>query len=182
MTERKFIATIGLLMLAGFKGVIPALINGKSLTPAGEFWYKALGNIPDEILTAVVEDVCLNEEFFPAIATINRYAQKYLSAGETDGQEAWGMYLAERSRICGYNDPTAFENNPVMREVIRQMGGFSALGQSLEKDTHILRAQMRDIYNSVKARMKTQERVRALEATSPVKEIEFMRSWEIAND
>lgn len=153
MNEKAFTAILALLVNACFKTATPEFVKNGELTPTGKIWFNSLGSLPPDILKAAVEDVINNEEFFPAIATIHKYADKYLNVDELDGSEVWGKVMREMSKVGGmYGEPQCVDD-PALLYAIKAIG-WRAICTSDESDQPILRAQLRDAYKAAKARLK----------------------------
>lgn len=172
MDEKIFITLIGMLAQAGFKGEkVPLIRRGESgaieLTATGSLWYTCMCSSDPGILKAAIALVVANEEFFPALATVNKYyKQLTVDVREVDGSEAWAKVEKELCRV-GWNAPD-FPNEPdrdILLQAVQACGGWRSIGMVDDKDAGVLRAQFRDAYNSIKKRNKRTEQYAQLGIT-----------------
>lgn len=172
MDEKTFIALIGTLAQAGFKGEKISLIrrgdNGSiELSATGSLWYTCMrGSDPEKLKAAIVLAIA-TEEFFPALATITKYYKQLTEdVGEVDGSEAWAKVEKELCRV-GWGAPE-FPDEPdkdTLLLAVQACGGWRSIGMVDDKDAGVLRAQFRDAYNSIKKRNKRTEQYAQLGIT-----------------
>lgn len=184
VTKKDFAALMGLLAGASFKGNAPLFITTvvvdnkerKELTSTGKVWYQMLAEYPAQLLEQGVVSVIRNEEFFPSIATLVKHIQNILPP-QPDGTEAWGK-IEQEIRTSGRYQQPAFENQPdkaLLIEVVKAMG-WQSLCNAEEKQIAALRAQARDIYNSIKNRQTQEKRFRALHTHIGAQALEYLEA------
>ncbi len=159
MTKNEFMAGMGLLSGAGLKGAIPRFIENGGLAPAGRIWHKLLAEVPAPVFMAVIEQVLLEETFFPTVSALYERARKLILPPELSGEEVWGLVLAEMSRVGGSYGTPEFPGNHALLEAVRAIG-WRDICFTAEPD--ITRAQLREAYNRIRARHKLEDAREAL--------------------
>ena len=141
-------------MLAAFPQQA-AKLNDAQLSDMAEVWAEDLADLPPDLLKVA----CRNyrersgSDWLPSISQIRSSAVSLMRQASPADQD-WNEAYAELQRLIlsrGYINKPEF-NNPALAETVRTLGGWQAVCWN-EDPEGVFRAQFRDVYQVVIARM-----------------------------
>lgn len=115
-------------------------------------------DIPVDVLQAACDKLVLTSKFLPTVAEIVTAAQSLVEESNGQRMKTWDEAWAEIKQVCQsafiYEAPTW--STEEIKAAVNSFG-YKELCTVAEKDMQIVRAQMRQIYESVCARAKDKQ-------------------------
>ena len=116
---------------------------------------KYLQPFPIDLLEKAVDKIILTSKFLPTVADIVEEVKSLDNSTKPisdDWDEAWRIINREMYRCAATDRKPNFEGNEAI-EVILPPYAFHELCMTLEKDMPIVKAQLREMYKTAKARL-----------------------------
>lgn len=116
---------------------------------------KYLQPFPIDLLEKAVDKLILTSKFLPTVADIVEEVKSLDNSTKPisdDWDEAWRIINREMYRCAATDRKPNFEGNEAI-EVILSPYAFHELCMTLEKDMPIVKAQLREMYKTAKARL-----------------------------
>ncbi len=124
----------------------------------GAAYTRFLIDIPIDVLQAACDKLVLTSKFLPTVSEIIAAAQSLVEESNGQRMKTWDEAWAEIQQVCKdvfiYGKPTW---STVEIEAAVNSFGYKELCTAPQKDMQIVRAQMRQIYESVCARAKDKQ-------------------------
>lgn len=118
-----------------------------------EVWQEDLADLPDDLLIVACRNHRERSQWLPSIAEIRASAVSLMRQASPADQD-WNEAYAELQRLIssqGYTSKPEFAN-PALAETVRTLGGWREVCGN-EDPEGVFRAQFRDVYQVVIARM-----------------------------
>lgn len=130
-----------------------ARLEPQSVTAMLEVWQSDLADLPADLLAMACRNHRERSQWLPSIAEIRSSAvslMRQASPADQDWNDAYAELQRQILRI-GYTGTPEW-NNPALAQTVKTMGGWWSVCQN-EDPEGVFRAQFRDTYNIVIARM-----------------------------
>lgn len=123
-----------------------------------ELWYKALEDIPYNVLEVTLGKWVSLNRFSPSIADLREQATELMLGRIPEWQEGWQIVTTAIGRFGIYDIQKALDfMDDMTREAVAQIGGFRALCLSTNKTAD--RANFRIAYEAIANRKKDQRQI-----------------------
>ncbi len=130
-----------------------ARLDKTQLSDMRDVWQKRLSDLPAELLEMACANHIERSQWLPSIAEIRASAvslMRQASPADQDWNDAYAELQRQILRI-GYTGTPEW-TNPALAQTVKTMGGWWSVCQNEDPDG-VFRAQFRDTYNVVIARM-----------------------------
>ena len=131
-----------------------ARLQSQSLTAMLEVWQSDLADLPADLLAMACRNHRERSQWLPSIAEIRASAVSLMRQASPADQD-WNDAYAELKRSIlsvGYDRPVPEWSNPALAQTVKTLGGWRAVCHNDDPEG-VFRAQFRDTYNIVIARM-----------------------------
>lgn len=144
MKKNTITLAIKYLRSAGFPG---ERVFNKETTAA---WIELFADIPDDKFITAIKNIVKTSKYFPTIAEIREEVFKSTTLLPDD---AWAEVLDQINKVCG-TGKTALFSSPLIKSVVRSLGGLDTIWQAGIEKEGIYRAHFIKYYTARSEREK----------------------------